>query len=399
LYNIKKNCGINLMSSSCLGEIFGPLLHRGTKLPPGKIPTRKNTGEGKPESWQLHVNRVVEHLILYFDTIFEDMIEAQEAQVKEGRPFLRFRLVVKSIQNISYIKPTEKIPGMAITAMGSLITGYDLETGSVLKKFEEHPAGEDRPITFVRLEVDAEGQCSGRIWVMKEQSASIYDVKSRSALATVPRGGTSMTQSQDEMWFNSPGVHKIYVYDIKTFQEKTVISAPEENTKIPGFSQLATFGDKIWSGSYSGAIGVWDSTTRNLLTENRTVHRKKINTFVQMDNSVLSGSDDGLICVWSQTTYAMEKRVDSHAGKIKHLSFFNDTVYCTNWEMTIKMYSKNFELVNEVKEHTDSVTGLIFHYSAKQRRWLMWSASYDGTLCVFTIPQLLKGLNTSSSFS
>eukprot|EP01117_Protostelium_nocturnum_P009725 TRINITY_DN3477_c0_g1_i2.p1 TRINITY_DN3477_c0_g1~~TRINITY_DN3477_c0_g1_i2.p1 ORF type:complete len:986 (-),score=291.18 TRINITY_DN3477_c0_g1_i2:42-2999(-) len=387
LYNIRKNCAVNLMTCPQLANVFGPILHRHktASTPPTK-PPRKPTMESiqfpKADMTQIQINKVVESLIKNFESVFEESINAAEEGVKSGLPFLRYRLITKSVQSISYVHPTGNLHGLAITAMGSRIQAWDLEHGSVMRVFEDRP--EDKgSVTFVRVETDSQGRCSGRLWVMKENTTYIYDVKSSEIIYSIPRGGTSLTQYKHEMWINSIDTNFIYVYDVRNCKE--IGQFPVQPNSV---FQMGTFGDNVWAGSFNGGISVIQASTRALLNENKNGHKRKINTFVGTDRAVLAGSDDGTITQWNKDTFALERKVEAHAGKIKQLSFFNNIVWCTTWDMTMKMYTANFELVSEVKEHTDSVTGLIFHWSQKQKKWIMWSGSYDGTLCVFSIPAL-----------
>ncbi|PRP75822.1 ras GTPase-activating protein with iq motif [Planoprotostelium fungivorum] len=416
LWNITKNCQINRMTCPSLSLVFGPLLYRSpVKSSKGSM-GRKNTGS-EMRSETKDQSTVVEYLLKSFVEVFEFMVDAQESLVKEGQPFLRCRLMIDpedpnlgSIQSISYLKSSNQ-NGLAILSVGYRIQVYDMEQARLIKASDEKkPVDEakrgEMMISFVKIEMDLENRCTGRIWVARELHTTVYDVKMQSIIPIVriPRGATSITQFKNQMWLHDFQSKNIHVYDVETCRELETFGGSTDFAESLGFFQLATFGDKVWAGSVSGLVSVWDAQTKKMIAENRSGHRKKINTFVNMDRSVLSGSDDGGVCVWSISdnhSLELERRVEIHAGKIKQLSIFNNTVFCTTWEMTIKMYTKNFELVHEVKEHVDSVTGVIFHYSPKQRKWLMWSASYDNSICQFTIASSdsTQTLQSSSSYS
>lgn len=50
--------------------------------------------------------------------------------------------------------------------------------------------------------------------------------------------------------------------------------------------------------------------------------------------------DDGAITVINKHSHETVKRIDTRAGKIRYLGYFNKQVWCCTWDMTIKVYTE-----------------------------------------------------------
>lgn len=67
-------------------------------------------------------------------------------------------------------------------------------------------------------------------------------------------------------------------------------------------------------------------------------------------------------------------------------------MWCCSWDMTIKVYNENFNVVWDLKEtHLDAISGMVFVFNPAKNVWNAWSTSYDSTVCLWLLPEAKGG--------
>jgi len=157
-----------------------------------------------------------------------------------------------------------------------------------------------------------------------------------------------------------------------------------------GLTALECIDDNVWA-TRQGSILVFDTLTNELVKEVQGAHKKKINQFHARDQHVWTASDDGTIGIWKKDPVELVKRIETNSGKVKSLSTIDDLVFCCSWDTTIRVYLDTYELACELKnQHTDAVSHVLFYSSTQKKKLYAWSSSYDGSVCIWYMPDTKK---------
>eukprot|EP01118_Nematostelium_gracile_P017537 TRINITY_DN7527_c0_g1_i2.p1 TRINITY_DN7527_c0_g1~~TRINITY_DN7527_c0_g1_i2.p1 ORF type:complete len:291 (-),score=41.72 TRINITY_DN7527_c0_g1_i2:89-961(-) len=227
---------------------------------------------------------------------------------------------------------------------------------------------------------------NSQLWMATDRTLLTYDPSGdRITNLNLPPASTlcycALTHT---IWANTLDSVSLMVYDAARLRALHNIQLPVNNDSV---TCLQAIGDKVWVGSITGSIYIFDARRYQLLSTIPNAHKRKVNSFCDAGDTVWSGSDDGGISTWSKS-FQFLKRIETHSGKIKGISFWNNQVWACTWEMTIKIFDKNsLEMIREIKDlHSDAVNGVLFVSNKARSRHYAWTISYDSSSSVLLLP-------------
>jgi WD40 repeat protein/serine/threonine protein kinase len=139
----------------------------------------------------------------------------------------------------------------------------------------------------------------------------------------------------------------------------------------------------IVTGDMSGAVTVWDATTRQAIGAPGR-HKAAVNDLAVSPDGrlVASASDDHTVKVWEATTGELVHDLRGHEGSVYSVAFSRDgrSVASGGYDATVKVWdAKSGKLVQTLLGHKGPVRGLAFSADGRQ----LASASLDGTLKIW----------------
>ncbi|PRP81044.1 WD40 repeat-containing protein [Planoprotostelium fungivorum] len=107
----------------------------------------------------------------------------------------------------------------------------------------------------------------------------------------------------------------IHVYDLSLLDKISTVLRGIPNTVV---NAVATEGDTIISGSSDGQIRFYERHQPTSILEG---HRGEISCMQHDENKIVSGSEDGIVCVWSMQKRAMVKTIEIADKQLDCLAF------------------------------------------------------------------------------
>jgi WD40 repeat protein len=155
---------------------------------------------------------------------------------------------------------------------------------------------------------------------------------------------------------NSESDNIINIYDIDHYKLIKVIGKTGK-LRTP----LIDLGDnRLAFGFSSSWIKVWDYELNTKVCVLDTTKPITSLLFIEGNSLLLSGSNDGIIMIWSTEDYNCVKMVETQQGMLKSLLLL-PSGYFASAGREIKLWNvKNFECINTLQGHSETVISLLF---------------------------------------
>jgi len=150
-------------------------------------------------------------------------------------------------------------------------------------------------------------------------------------------------------------------------------------------------GKYVWSGTTDKSIfiHVWNAETGTVAKEITEGHKKKVNAYTVVEDTIWSAGDDNIICVWNCKTFSLLKQLNGHQGAVYGIVTCGDYVRSCGWDTTIRIWdTMSYETVCELADyHSDCVSSTIqlTHREDKGYKCYAWTSSWDKSICVFKV--------------
>ena len=205
---------------------------------------------------------------------------------------------------------------------------WDFKTGALIRTLEGHT----RRINAVAFNADGETILTGS----EDGYAQLWNSKTGDLIRTFASEAAepilSVAFSPDrETIVTGPRHGALRLWNIQTGE---IVKTIKQDRAIPSLA-FSPDGETIFTGSSDGYARLWNSKTGDLIT---VCDRRPVSEFFQQfapawinsvafspdGDTVLAGSDDPIICIWSSKTGKLIRTLNGNKGRVNSVTFSSD---------------------------------------------------------------------------
>lgn len=187
--------------------------------------------------------------------------------------------------------------------------------------------------------------------------------------------------------------NSIHIFSGETLEKYGVI---EESGIV---TAITAVDGTVWCGVYKKdadqqEIHVWDSATSKLIAA-FPAHTTHITSLCAVENgTVWSGAANGVISVWSASTYKRIKKIVHHGSSVLSMCSFGGQVWTVSRDSNVLLWSTDTnKYVGELKGYHSEPAHSIVVAQLSSNSWLVWTASSDKSICVWKSSRLPSYFN------
>ncbi|KAF2073710.1 hypothetical protein CYY_004969 [Polysphondylium violaceum] len=374
LGKIAINANLNKMHEENLGLVWGPnLLWKGGKAYSTTDMMELMAGAGKIK---MIVTLLVEEQDHIFNNINTPITNNSDMKISFIHKLSGYK---KTLQGICIVENTEN---------KSIWTA---DSGGVLKIFNSNTYAIEKEMDTNLGRIHSMTSIGEYAWIASSQSVSVWN-KNGEMVKEFPGFHVSLapvySHGECRIWAGTE--QKITIFSANNLEVVQTIDVPGQFL----VSLTEIFGDsnQVWAGATNGVIYVFDKTSGTEIKQLRTPARRNITclTFHRYNDAgkVWAGSEDKLIFVIDPASHEIVQTI-SHPDLllINSLKSISNSVWSCSRDSSIRIWdSKSLSLIGSLDEfHTDAVTDAVLTWNSRKLRWELWSASFDKTVCIWSI--------------
>eukprot|EP00727_Mastigamoeba_balamuthi_P004491 m51a1_g1404 hypothetical protein (1028) ;mRNA; r:502213-505964 len=161
-------------------------------------------------------------------------------------------------------------------------------------------------------------------------------------------------------------------------------------------------GSNVWCGGSDGVLRVYSGRTGRLVAENTTPFGK-IFCMAALAGQIVTGHEDGSMCVWDPRTFEMQSRVQAPgnapgAGSVFCVEPVGTTLWsCLSNGRVLVWNASDWSYIGALPDvHCGAVSSTLKIFNTKEKRWQVWLSSWDGSISVWDIDAVAIGLEGGS---
>eukprot|EP01132_Coremiostelium_polycephalum_P004542 gene4542-5658_t len=375
----------NKMTFENLGLVWGPnLLWKGGKASSTTDMMELMAGAGK-------IKLIVTLLLEEQEHIFNNI----------NSPITKGDIKVSFIYKLGGYKKT--LQGITMVENNDSKSIWTADSGGVLKIYNSDTYETEKEMDTNLGRIFTMTSVKDRAWIASSNSVSVWN-KCGSLIKEFPGFHVCLTpvfsNGDPRIWAGTE--EKITIFSATNLEIYQTIPIPGQfivsiaeipptvsdvNNHMIGGTDMEHL-QQVWVGATNGFIYVFDKNTGDKIKEFRTPARRNITCLTFHRGKVWVGSEDKLIFVIDPETYTVVQTVsDPELLLINSLKSISNSVWSCSRDSSIRMWdSKNYGIIASLDDyHTDAVTDAILNYNSRKLRWDLWSASFDKSVCIWSV--------------
>eukprot|EP01133_Synstelium_polycarpum_P009774 gene9774-11413_t len=375
LGKIAINHSYNKMTAENLGLVFGPnLLWKGGKAISTTDMMELMAGAGKIK---LLVTLLVEEQDHIFNHMNDDMTHGD---IKVAFVY-KLGGYKKTCQGIAIMEDSESRSIWTADSAGTLRI-YNAETYETEREMDSKLG---RIFTMTSLR--------DRAWIASSTSVSVW-TRAGVMVKEFPGFHVSLAPvySHGELQIWAGTEQKITVFSSVSLEIVQTIALPPGQF-IVSIAEIYGDSNQVWAGATNGTIYVFDKTTGAVLHEIKTPARRNItcltyHAYMGVEGRVWAGSEDKMVFIIDPTDYSVTQTIQNNEMlMLNALKSVSNSIWSCSRDSVIRMWdSATYECKGQLDTfHTDAVIDAVFSWNSRKLRWEFWSASFDKTVCIWSV--------------
>lgn len=327
--------------------------------------------------WQVRMNDLVALMIVNYGLLFEaeeeDHCSAKPATRKYGRFLRKMTGHHKSIGAVERVWGGDKWHVWSGDSAGSI----RVWEGEDLRFLRQLDSGQGRIFSIKAV--------GPHVWTGAERSLQIRDARGvlvKEAPGAVYSICPIVQGNAVHVWTSGDAKLKVWnASKLDVHREINIDAFVLAMTQVDG---------QIWAACNDKKIRIFNTKTFKMEKEFEA-HSRKVNDVVAGKDYVYTSSDDRAVSAWQTDTTTRVCKGKQHTGLVYGLAWSGQHLWSASWDKSIAVWESDLELGARLcGYHTDAVSSLLLIPCRRRpgmHGWLLVSASYDKTLCLWALPE------------
>ncbi|GAM18456.1 hypothetical protein SAMD00019534_016310, partial [Acytostelium subglobosum LB1] len=386
LGKVAMNSTFNKMTAENLAVVFGPnLLWKGGKAVSTNDMMELMAGAGKIK---LLITLMLEEQTHIYGDDINDAVSTStgDMQVAFNYKIGGYR---KTCQAVSIMNGSSSGDAKLVWTVdsGGTVRIYNADTYATIREFDVLVPNSGARIFSMIIVKD-------QAWISSSSGISVWNKDSvrDETGGRFPGLHTSLTAvySHGELRIWAGSEQKITIISTSTSEVVQTIDLPGQF--IVSLTEIFGDSDQVWAGANNGLINIFNKTTGELINQLKTPASRNISCLLchayMEESMVWAGSEDKTIFIIDpRTTQIVNSITHPEMLMIHSLKSIANSIWSCSRDSSIRIWDPRSNECKGVLDqyHTDAVTDGVFTYNNKNQRWEFWSASYDKSICIWTV--------------